>query len=86
MRQRHSKQIPITVYRLFLGFLCPRAGELKRKIAEMQHCGLEVGNTDHTKIAKAKVRFYYFRSFSNMSIEYHHYMRLSQEVPVEEAS
>lgn len=47
----------------------------------MQHCGLEVGNTDHTKIAKAKVRF--FRSFSKVSIEYRHYMRLSQEVPVE---
>ena len=84
MRYRHSKQIPITVYRLFLGFLWPRAGELKRKIAKMQHCGLEVGNTDHTKIAKAKVRF--FRSFSKVSIEYRHYMRLSQEVPVEEAS
>lgn len=49
----------------------------------MQHCGLEVGNTDHTKIPKAKVRF--FRSFSKVSIEHRHYMRLSQEVPAEEA-
>lgn len=73
MRYRQSKQNSNYCLPIVLGFFVTAGGGTN---TEMQHCGLEVGNTDHTKIAKGNVCLYYFRSFSNVSIEYRHYMRL----------